>query len=199
MTHEGMLSESIATALGIPQVIACPFAFDTPGLADGVMIYRPTIGDILLACWLEITKAWEADSAAFADIGGFDPTGDLGNPYHIGWWGNVSNAIDLSVPDTASEDASLHPQCTFDNMLLTDGVLMPTTGTNLDRAHFLARSQLPPPGDTEIGRALPAKFVSDIPVKVVVSQDGTNTGDPIANPVAGNAIAYFVVARPAAL
>lgn len=189
----GMISEVIATGLGLPQVVGCPFAFDTPGLADGAPIYTPKIGDVLLACWLEITEAWEADSDAFFDLGGFDPTGHLGNPYHIGWFGNVANALDLSKADTVREDTS--PPCTFDNMLLTDGTTI-TTPTDLSLAHYMFRFSEGGEAVAQIGRALPAKFVSDLPVKVLVTQDGTNQSDPVLNPVAGSAIAYLVVARP---
>lgn len=187
--RESMLSDVIYD--GVPRVVACPFAFDTPGLAAGVAIYTPTIGSVLLACWVEITEAWDCDSAAFADVGGFDPTGHLGDPYTIGWFANVANALDLSRADTVREDTS--PPCTFDNLLLTDGTTI-TTATDLNQAHYSYRFNID--GPTDIGRALPAKFVTDLPVKALATQDGSTTGDPIANPVAGAAVAYLVVARP---
>lgn len=45
-----------------------PFAYNTPGLADGYAFYTPTIGDILLDAWVEIDTAWDG-AAANGDLG----------------------------------------------------------------------------------------------------------------------------------
>jgi hypothetical protein len=44
------------------------FAFNTPGLVDGVEFYTPTVGDIFLDAWIEVLTNWD----------GTTPTGDIG-------------------------------------------------------------------------------------------------------------------------
>ena len=46
-----------------------PFAFDTPNLLTGADLYNPTIGDLLLAGWIEIVTPWD----------GTTPKGDFGS------------------------------------------------------------------------------------------------------------------------
>lgn len=45
-----------------------PFAFNTPGLNNGVNFYTPTVGDLLLDAWIEVTTAFN----------GTTPNGDIG-------------------------------------------------------------------------------------------------------------------------
>jgi hypothetical protein len=46
------------------------FAFDTPGLADGVEFYTPTVGEVLVDCTFRVDTAWDGISN-LADIGDF--------------------------------------------------------------------------------------------------------------------------------
>jgi hypothetical protein len=41
-----------------------PFAFDDVGLNDGIEFYTPTVGDVILALWVEIVVAWDGTTPA---------------------------------------------------------------------------------------------------------------------------------------
>jgi hypothetical protein len=167
---------------GHPRVIACPFAWNTPNLLTGAAVYTPTPGDILLDAWFEIDTAWD----------GTTPLGDFGNllnengkgffqlvssfAVRMDWansdyWGYSvpSSTVALSEVDTLSQ--------------AVDGVLV-VAGASLHQADISNGSSL-----------LPSKFTAANPIKVVVSQDGTNTGADPGSTV-GAAILYLVVATP---
>lgn len=168
MTHEGMLSESIATALGVPQVIACPFAFDTPGLLTGAPIYTPTIGDLLLDGWVEVVTPWD-------QYGGFDLHGDPALPgiYDTG------GGMDLTTIDATSR---------FGAPLLTH------IGDN-PIASFIGYQALNRTDEPGV-RDIPARFVTTDPLHVVVNDNSGRLpgGDPGATQ--GAAILYLIIARP---
>ncbi len=64
------------------------FAYNTPNLNDGVPFYTPTINDILLNGWIEVTTAFNG-TTPFPDIGTFvDTTGGL-----------INGSFDLSAAD----------------------------------------------------------------------------------------------------
>lgn len=50
--------------------VVFPFAFNTPGLAAGVVAYVPSIGDILLDAWVEVDAAWDG-TTPLCDFGTF--------------------------------------------------------------------------------------------------------------------------------
>lgn len=81
--------------------IAVPFTFDTEGLANGIEIYTPKIGEYIYDGWVEIIEAW--------DVG----KGDLGCAGTYGfWWGANSDYIDMTKEDFAWTDY-------FGNILLS--------------------------------------------------------------------------------
>lgn len=167
-----MARVDLSTVVGTPVYRAFPFTFDTSGLLTGAAIYTPTIGDILLDAWVEIDTAWN----------GTTPLGDFGQFYggeHIGWYADWTSAVDMTDPDLSGGQLSPAP-------MLTQGNAAPHTN------HLLAAVTS---GGVGSNRGLPAKFTTTDPVKVVVSQDGTNIGaDPGSSQ--GAAVLYLVTVTP---
>lgn len=168
MTHRGMLSESIATSLGVPQVVACPFEFDTPNLLTGAPIFTPTVGDLLLDGWVEVVTPWDV-------YGGFDVHADPAKPgiYDAG------GGMDLTTVDATSR---------FGAPLLTH-IGDPPIASFLG---YQAANREGAPGVRDV----PARFVTADPLHIIVNDNsGRSTGnDPGATQ--GAAILYLVIARP---
>lgn len=171
-------------------VRAFPFAFDTPDLLTGAPLYTPTEGDILLDAWVQIDEAWDGTDPTI-DVGTFDgvPTGLFAGP-----WGRP---IDASQADDFVTDAHL----------LGGGNTGPLSALNAiaAAAQYLVTENAPNPVGLDIAsgtgslsaaqRSVPAKFTTADPIKVCVTQDGTNTGsDPGATQ--GAATLYLVTATP---
>jgi len=161
---------------GSPVVRKFPFVFDTPGILTGAALYTPTLGDILLDAWIEVDTAWN----------GTTPTGDVGTfvSASFGMWVNVGGGVDMSRADS-----------TFDTAGPLFGVSpsLVSFGTN-DIGQSAAAVAGHGPG-TGI-RQVPAKFTSADPIKVCVSQDGSNAGlDP--GSTQGAAVLYLVTVTPA--
>ncbi len=165
---------------GVAIVRKFPFAFDSAGISTpggaipGFPVYVPTIGDILLDLWVEIGTAWD----------GLTPAGDVGMfTTGIGGWFDQAGhgaSIDMTVMDGHEVQ---------DVGFLTAGHNQPT---GLLSETTLATFVSPVGLGTRI---VPGKFVTADPIKVVVSQDGTNTGaDP--GSAHGAAILYVVTATP---
>jgi hypothetical protein len=167
-----------------------PFAFDTPGLRTGAALYTPTVGDILLDAWVEITTPWNGTS----------PSGDWGT-YTVGDRGqfltSVGDSLDMTNADFVTTDFSnllIGTQSSDLAALFTeyvptgnqgDGTYM-VSGTNVNFVATPVRSG---------SRPLPGRFVNTNPLMFVVSQDGTNTGaDP--GSTQGTAALYLVTATP---
>jgi hypothetical protein len=166
--------EAVASANNV-RVLKFPFTYDTPNLLTGATVYVPTVGDILLDAWLEIDAAWD----------GTTPLGDVGNfaaETHTGWFSTVSptsTSLDMTQVDAQNLNGSGH------------GPLIGQTLSDLLAWNPINVSNAPASGY----RAVPAKFADADPIKVVVSQDGSNTGaDP--GSTQGAAILYLVVATP---
>lgn len=153
--------------------IAVPIAFDDADLSSpsgaipGVVIYTPTVGDVLLDAWVSVDPEYTGDQ-----WDGTTPKGDLfttGN----GWWSAHAalGALDMTTGDTA-------------------GVLDPEllSGTNaLDASESLSQM-----GARNRYRLVPSKFIDVNPVRAVVSTDGTTAGnDPGATK--GTAIVHLLV------
>ncbi len=179
---------------GSPVVRAFPFAFDTPNLLTGADVYVPTIGDILLDAWVEIDTVWDGTTPQ-GDIGTF-----VGNIVGLfGYW--VSDgAIPLDLnPSQEAQGAGLSAfgpsslaqiAATSSARSLWQTAAIPATPN--PAALFTSRhaSESMQQCQTGIG-----KFTAANPIKVVVSQDGTNTGaDP--GSTHGSAILYLVTATP---
>ena len=167
------------------------FAYNTPNILTGATLYTPTIGDILLDAWIEIDTAWD----------GTTPLVDASQFYSAsGWWGFFgAGPLDATVADSAELDA--------DGILSGSGAVrfsatgspdLPVSSIPLSELFFAdvtTASIGTSAQSVSYGRAVPAKFTSSNPVKVVVSQDGTTNGaDPGSTQGAG--VLYLVVASP---
>ena len=165
---------------GSPIVRKFPFGFDTPNLLTGATVYTPTVGDILLDAWIEIDSAWN----------GTTPFGDFG-PFINGNTGLFANGPDLPAPC----DMTMADSEPLDTGLLSALGL----GGGLDYVQNTVLSYVnagPSHGQTGSGtRLMPLKFTAANPIKVCVSQDGTNTGaDPGSSQ--GSAVLYLVTVTP---
>jgi hypothetical protein len=161
-----------AAASGSPRVLKFPFAYDTPGLLTGHAIYTPTIGDILLDAWFEIDTAWD----------GTTPLGDCGAfvGVNYGAFAACTGAVHMSAEDQE---------------VAGTGLLFSAAAANIPNE--LALAGIYWNGDALVTTRAILKFTAANPIKVVVSQDGTNTGaDPVSTQ--GAAILYLVVATPVA-
>lgn len=155
-----------AYAKGTPIVRKFPFAYNTPGLNDGVTVYTPRVGDILLDAWIEIETAWD----------GTTPKGDAGpiaGPGESGWWAN-SPSNEAAPIDMTNNDTTLV------------GAL--SDGGSLLLSHMNTHDEF------EI-RRVPARFVGANPIQVLVSQNGLAGGDD-PGATQGAARLYLVTATP---
>ncbi len=171
------LSGTYAPIPGTPVVRAFPFAFDSPNILTGYAVYTPTVGDVLLDAWMEITEAWD----------GTTPKGDVGpllesRPY--GWWGDSGGwTIDMTLPDGSGAPQGLSWNTSYQNG--NGNFPLTAFALGFSGATF-----------SGYGRPVPASFNEVDPIKVVVSQDGSIFGeDPVSTQ--GSAILYLVTATPA--
>ena len=58
----------VDTLAGFPRVYRVPIAFDDADILTGAALYTPTVGDVLMDAWFEVTTAWD----------GTTPKGDIG-------------------------------------------------------------------------------------------------------------------------
>ncbi len=170
-----------------------PFAFDTPNILTGAALYTPTVGDILLDAWIEIDTAWN----------GTTPHGDMGSfvSNNHGVFGQAAgtgvglNMTEIDGPNTGLIGSTIAGQqlsslADVSALNVAVGLALTTSGLN---PVALAYDTV---GTLDYGsRDRPVKFISTDPIKVCVSQDGTNTGaDP--GSTQGAAILYLVTATP---
>ena len=199
-----------AGSAGSPIVRKFPFAYNTSGILTGASLYTPSVGDLLMDAWIEIGTAWNGTS----------PLGDFGQ--YIGGegllqvvFGNVMSQLSLptlaACLDMTNADAfqgndpgllrgdqlgSLRDVYTLYNVFNTF-----ITGTTLAGGvgnpdfRLANYPTVPTTSVMDLGDRIPYKFTNTDPIKVCVSQDGTNTG---ANPGAtqGAAVLYLVTATP---
>lgn len=158
---------------GSPIVRKFSFAYNTANILTGATVFTPTVGDVLLDAWVEINTAWDGTS----------PLGDFGmfNATNQGWlFYTADGPIEMSTADS--------------DTLYSTGVLAQTYPSN-ENASGLSLSFLKAFSGAPPMRNLPAKFTAADPIKVCVSQDGTNTGaDPESTQ--GAAVLYLVTASP---
>lgn len=156
---------------GVAIVRAFPFAFDTAGLVTGHTVYTPTIGDVLLDAWFQVDVAFDGTTPS-ADVGAFLPS-DSG----YGYFGQANNPVNMSLADNVDPIGGLASGWRFTGLAQVSGY-----------------SNWPPTSGN--GRTVPGRFATADPIKVVVSQDGKNTGaDPGATQ--GSATLYLVTSTPA--
>lgn len=185
----GVVYPADGLSAGASIVRAFPFAFDTPDLITGAALYTPTPGDILLDAWIEIGTAWDG-TTPLGDVGSF-----VGSVF--GWWAvhGPTGALPMSA---AADD---------DGIGLTIGTSgSPSLLAALTAQSIFAVYQVPEIDAVPFGPAqfmqlgamdptIPAKFTTADPIKVCVSQDGTNTGDDPGS-TQGAATLYLVTATP---
>ncbi len=153
-----------------------PFAFDDVGLEDGIAFYTPTVGDILLDAWIEVTEAFDG-ATPLADLGTFDgsTTGLLAQwfgPFDLTTTSEESAGAGISFSDTSAADP-------------TSFVTGPVSAFNVSISG----------GNLLYLRAMPARFTATHPVKIVASQDGEAGGTAVGG-TAGAGAVYLVVATP---
>jgi len=176
-------------ASGAAIVRKFPFAFNTPNILTGHAVYTPTIGDVFLDAWFEIDTAWD----------GTTPQGDLsqflgGKNAGIYSGAGGGTPIDMTVAN-ADATAGLGLAILIANQTLHLATVDDLNNGRLDYAVSGASVGWAPLGVTNGSSYLPAKFTAAAPIKVVVSQDGTNTGaDP--GSTQGAAVLYLVTATP---
>ena len=164
-----------------------PFAYNTPNILTGAPLYVPVVGELLMDAWLEVDAAWDG-TTPLGDFGTFSATnyGILGNAL-IGPLSMTRVDALIEGPDfLGGKNASLAQQ-------LTAFAMPPLwqTGAGLNPASILVVATT-----GNITWRLPFKMVTANPIKICVSQDGTNTGaDPGSTQGAG--VLYLVTATPA--
>lgn len=152
-----------------PIVRKFPFAFDTPDLVAGVAVYTPAIGDVLLDAWFDIVTAW--DNGPRADIGAFASTGASG----LFAIGGLPIAMGPSSPEIERDGLRLGPPA-------GGGQWLSLAGSSAWNGQRFA----------------PAVWIDTIPLKLVVSGDGTSGFSGSITPATqGAAVLYLVTATPA--
>lgn len=164
---------------GTPIVRAFPFAYNTPGILTGAALYTPAVDDVLVEAWLSIKTAWN----------GTTPRGDFGS--FTGGFGILNGTATGPWDMTNADVATAGTGYLFGGNTFASGTL-PTIP--------VSQSTIQNPVGTvnpTFFRVTPGEFTAANPIKVCVSQDGTNTG---ANPGAtqGAAVLYLVTATPVA-
>lgn len=130
------------------------FAFDTPGLTDGLVAYTPAEDEELLNAWMVVLTAWDGET----------PSGDFGTFVGTtsGLFGDNDAPLDMTNIDAEHSGAGYRY-----------GFAQSEVGTDL---HLLGASGVQG-GDGPLFRVAPGTFTATNPLKVVVSQDGTIGGD----------------------
>lgn len=175
---------------GLPTYRKFPFAYNTPGLALGTPVYTPTVGEILLDAWIEIDTAWDGTSP-FGDAGAFVGantgyfTGLTGYPVFMSQADVELSGRKMLVGLNTGSGVAISTLRSAISMLQTQAGANPQDLAFRDDVFSLVAGT----------RFFPAKFTTTDPVKVAVSQNGTNTGlDP--GSTQGVAILYLVTVMP---
>ncbi len=180
---------------GASIVRAFPFAFDTPNILTGAALYTPTVGDILLDAWIEIDTAWD----------GTTPLGDFGQfSTQFGLYHNLGlGVLDMTLADAPNSGSTglLISGGSTSSLSELQAVWAVTNTLNVPAIPLVPSPQLflvtaADPGISQSGRFWPSKVIVADPIKICVSQDGTNTGADPGSTV-GAAVLYLVTATPA--
>jgi len=160
-------------ALGSP-VVRGPFTilFNDAGLNAGITFYTPAVGDLLLDAWLEMDVLFD----------GTTPTFDFG-PGGTGLFNATSASLGLNGGVDSGADI-LH------------GGFPGNTGTGYNNSLMTAAANFA--GGLAGYYTSYGRFLTATPLKVWVSQDGTQGGAAIGG-TAGAARLYIVTATPVAL
>lgn len=156
-----------AALVGLPTVRAFGFAFNSPNILTGHTLYVPTIGDIILACWVRIVTAWD----------GTTPRLDVGTGVGVttGMFNNTAGGA--PVANLADNE-----------LIVGTGIASQNNGATASSTITSAQLEVQP-------RGIPAIVTAANPLKVWVSQNGQNNGaDPASTQGAG--VVYVVTATP---
>ena len=145
------------------------FSHATAGLNTGVVAYTPNIGDILLDCWIEVDTAFNG-TTPLADVGDFVGT-------NTGIFFQGVGAVDLTNPDSMLDLGG-----GGDLLCRTDSAPAWSDGFYTGYAN----------GNN---RLLPARFVANLPLKLVVSTTGAK-GGAATGATAGAGVVYFLLGTP---
>ena len=142
---------SSGSAAGTTIVRHFSFAHNTAGILTGHALYTPTIGDILYDAWVEVDTAWNG-TTPLCDVGQFLA---VSYGFFAAFGANSPFAVDMSLADIVQTGTGLLVQ-----------------GTNSHLTSDLLQAQIGGTAPTQ--RFMPAKLTTADPIKVCVSQDGTN-------------------------
>lgn len=146
VVHQRAHEALIASAF---QVVRYDFAHGDVGLNNGVEVYTPVVGDVLLDAWLYITTAFNG-TTPLLDIGTFvDDTAGL-----FAW--NHGDGIDIADIDAADSRG--------DGMRLSGNLFRSLSGVAIASV---------------AGTVWQVEFTEDNPLKLVVSQNGQKGGTAI--------------------
>lgn len=176
----GVVYPADGLSAGASIVREFPFAFDTPDLLTGAALYTPTPGDILLDAWIEIDTAWDG-TTPFGDVGSFIE-GNYGLAVAA-----INHAWDMTLTNGSDGSNSGIPYSRQVSLSMLSILGLVPQYAVVDG--FLQPLNYNPPG---VGTR---RFTTADPIKVCVSQDGTNTGDDPGATV-GAATLFLVTATP---
>lgn len=146
------------------------FAFNTPGLADGIPIYALAPGEILLDLWISVETPFDGTTPE-ADVGTFEG----GN---LGIFGNYFNVpIDLTTAGTAIPDNGSLFAAGYSGSISSAVVTAAAGGECI---------------------YWQVETTGGAPLLLVISQNAHKGGTPIDSTI-GNGEVYLVTAMPVAL
>jgi len=148
--------EEVLQNTGQPVVRAFPFAYDSPNILTGYEVYTPTAGEVLLDAWVVADTPWVADNPSLCDISTFTES-------QYGWFDEVMpTALNLAAawPPSLSQAAAVW--FAFKVLKTGDIGAVPFSSAWLDIFDNYSSAQSE------------KKILTGDPIKIVVSQDGTN-------------------------
>jgi hypothetical protein len=154
---------------GNTETLGFTFDFDTANLATGAAFYTPTAGDILIDAWLQIGQAWNGTTPQF-DFGPF-----AGFPDGFFRLAGEHGGVDLTGSDRTSQDLATQ-RTGLPSLLGLNNIW--NYGSDL----------------ADLKRFVPALIYQSHVWKLVVSQDGSNTGAAPGS-TQGAATLYLVIAH----
>jgi hypothetical protein len=161
---------------GSPVVRAFSFAFDTADLETGLTVWTPAVGDVLLDAWFHVSTSFDG-TTPFADL---NVDGEE--------WGLFDNYLPVAVPvDGTRHWLALSQAAAIYGARAA--LWVPDIADTPYTSGQLTQPQQIPGGHFQ-------RFATTDPLKVWVSQDGSNTGDPVGG-TQGAATLYFVTVTPA--
>ncbi len=146
-----------------PELLRFAFAFDTPGLSDGIEFWTPTLNQQVVDAWFETTEAWDNANPALGDVG--VPGGSPAGLFAYATGGPQPDMTSNAWYDGSGAGAFLNAS-TFSQIL------------------SYAQDTSP---------AVPLKIAVATPWKVWVSQDGTPGGDDPGSATGAAAICVRVL------